>query len=229
MEGLNWKLRFLKNKTTRKMAIKVFNADDHPILKKGVSDLIIQTDGMKWVGSAEDGKTALEKIRAIKPDVAILDIEMPQMTGIEVAQTLMEEGTSTRFVLLTLFKDKPFLNRALELGISGYLLKESSEREIIECIQFASQGRAYVNASMTQYIIQNKSENNNLIELLSNQEINILKLIARQKTSNEIADMLFISSKTVSNHRTNISKKLDLNGQQNGLLKWAIEHKDLLE
>jgi len=211
------------------MAITVFNADDHPILRKGVSDLIVQTEGMEWVGSAENGKIALGKIRSIKPDIAILDIEIPHMTGMEVAQKLMEEGISTRFILLTPFKDKSFLNRALEVGVSGYLLKESSEREIIECIQFMGQGKPYVNASMTQYIIQNKSEKNNLLELLSNQEINILKLIACQKTSNEIADMLFISPKTVSNHRTNISKKLDLNGQQNGLLKWAIEHKDLLE
>lgn len=210
------------------MKIKVFNADDHPMLRKGVTNLLNQTEAFQWVGSASDGKEALEKIRAIKPDVAILDIEMPHLTGLDVARTLLAEGTTTQFVLLTLFKDKSFLNRALEAGIKGYLLKESKETEIIECIHFANQGKPYVNASMTQYLITDKGIENDVLNLLSNHEINILKLISRQKTSNEIADMLFISPKTVSNHRTNISKKLGLTGQQNGLLKWAIENKELL-
>lgn len=208
--------------------IRVFNADDHPILCKGISHLIVQTEGLDWVGSAENGRDALEKIRAIQPDIAILDIEMPYLTGIDVAKTLLEEGTFTRFILLTLFKDKAFLNRALELGIKGFLLKESTEKEILECIRFVSEGKAYVNASMTQYMVNQPNTANHVLAQLSTHEINILKLIARQKTSNEIADMLFISPKTVANHRTNISKKLDLNGEQNGLLKWAIEHKDLL-
>lgn len=210
------------------MAIRVFNADDHPMLRKGVSDLIVQAPGLDWVGSAENGKDALEKIRAVRPDVAILDIEMPLLTGLDVAKTLLDEGTATRFILLTLFKDKAFLNRALEIGIKGFLLKESSEKEILECIQYVSEGKAYVNASMTQFLISPQLAPSNVLGQLSSHEINILKLIARQKTSNEIADMLFISTKTVANHRTNISKKLDLNGEQNGLLKWAIEHKDLL-
>lgn len=212
------------------MAIRVFNADDHPILRKGVSDLIVQTAGMEWVGSAENGKDALEKIRAIRPDVAILDIEMPLLTGLDVAKSLLDEGTATRFILLTLFKDKAFLSRALEIGIKGFLLKESSEKEILECIQYVSEGKAYVNASMTQFLVNQQvvAPTANVLAQLSSHEINILKLIARQKTSNEIADMLFISTKTVANHRSNISKKLDLNGEQNGLLKWAIEHKDLL-
>lgn len=211
------------------MDITVFNADDHPMLRKGVTDMIVQTEGLKWVGSAEDGKIALEKIRAIRPDVAILDIEMPFMSGLEVAKTLLAEAVPTRFVLLTLFKDKSFLNQALEAGIKGYLLKESSEKEIVECIHFVNQGKAYVNASMTQYIVQQSVAKNELLDILSRHEINILKLIALQKTSNEIADMLFISPKTVSNHRTNISKKLDLSGEQNSLLKWALENRDLLK
>jgi len=211
------------------MAIRVFNADDHPILRKGITDLISQTEGLEWVGSAENGQVALEKIRAIKPDVAVLDIEMPLMTGMEAAQILIGEKINTKFILLTLFKDQSFLNRALELGIKGYLLKESSEKEILDCIRFVSEGKAYVNASMTQYLVQQKNTENDLLANLSKHEINILKLIARQKTSVEIASMLFISPKTVSNHRTNISKKLGLNGEQNGLLKWAMKHQKILE
>jgi DNA-binding NarL/FixJ family response regulator len=210
------------------MSIRVFNADDHPILRKGITDLIIETEGFDWVGSAENGKDALKKIKAIKPDVAILDIEMPYMTGLDVAQSLIEEGTETAIVLLTLFKDESFLEKALKTGIKGYLLKESSEKEILDCIQSVHKGYSYVNASLTHLLVKNKNEKDSILSKLSEHEINILKLIAQQKTSNEIADMLFISPKTVSNHRNNISKKLELSGEQNGILKWAMENKALL-
>jgi DNA-binding NarL/FixJ family response regulator len=211
------------------MEIRVFNADDHPLLRKGVSDLLRETEGLQWVGSASDGKEAIDKIRALQPDVAILDIEMPHFTGMEVAQTLLQEGIDTAFILLTLFKDESFFRGALEIGVMGYLLKESSETEIIDAIRSVYRGRPYVNPGLTHLLINTDKEKNQLLGQLSDQEINILKLIAQHKTSSEIASMLFISPKTVSNHRTNISKKLDLGGVQNGLLKWALEHKALLE
>jgi DNA-binding NarL/FixJ family response regulator len=210
------------------MAISVFNADDHPILRKGITDLLKESEEMKWVGSAADGKEAEEKIRAIQPDVAILDIEMPRQTGLDVARTLVGEGIRTNFILLTLFKDEHFFQNALKAGIKGYLLKESSEKEILDCIRSVSQGRAYVNPSLTQYLLNQNSPGNDLLAKLTEHEVNILKLIARQKTTAEIADMMFISPKTVSNHRTNISKKLELGGGQNALLKWAIEHRSQL-
>jgi DNA-binding NarL/FixJ family response regulator len=209
------------------MSITVFNADDHPVLRKGVTNLLLETEAIKWVGSAENGKDALEKIRNIQPDIAILDIEMPFYSGLEVAQKLMAEGILTKFVLLTLFKDETFFRNAVQAGIKGYLLKESSEKEIIDCIYSVYEGKAYVNPSLTHYLIRETPEDQ-VLSSLSQQEINILKLIAQQKTSTEIANMLFISPKTVSNHRTSIGKKLNLSGEQNGLLKWAIEHRDLL-
>lgn len=211
------------------MPIKVFNADDHPILRKGVTDLLNETEDIQWVGSAENGQEALEKIRSIQPDVAILDIEMPHYSGLEVARILLEEGSKTAFVLLTLFKDETFLRNAISMGVKGYLLKESSEKEILDCIRSVYRGQAYVNPSLTQYLININAPKADVLSNLSNHEINILKLIARQKTSSEIADMLFISPKTVSNHRSNISKKLELSGEQNSLLKWAIEHRELLK
>jgi DNA-binding NarL/FixJ family response regulator len=209
------------------MKIRVFNADDHPLLRKGVTDLLKESDDIGWVGSAEDGKEALDKIRSIQPDIAILDIEMPHYTGLEVARILIEEKIKTRFILLTLFKDESFFRNAMKAGVQGYLLKESSEKEILECIRSVNQGKPYVNSSLTQFLMFEKKENN-ILENLTNHEVNILKLIARQKTTAEIANMLFISPKTVSNHRGNIGKKLDLSGEQNGLLKWAIENRELL-
>lgn len=211
------------------MSIRVFNADDHPILRKGVTDLLRETADIDWVGSAGNGQDALEKIRKLQPAVALLDIEMPHFSGLEVAGKLIEEGTKTAFVLLTLFKDESFFRKAMEVGIKGYLLKESSEQEILDCIRSVSEGRPYVNSSLTQFLIPSQKQQPDAFSALTPHEINILKLIARQKTSAEIADMLFISPKTVANHRSNISKKLALSGEQNGLLKWAIKHRELLQ
>ncbi len=153
---------------------------------------------------------------------------MPHLSGLEVARILIEENSNTVFVLLTLFKDESFFRNAMAAGIKGYLLKESSEAEILTCIRSVHAGKAYVNANLTHFLLNLQQPINAILDKLSNHEINILKLIAWQKTSAEIADMLFISPKTVGNHRSNISKKLDLAGKQNGVLKWAIEHKDLL-
>ncbi|MFT4665536.1 MAG: DNA-binding NarL/FixJ family response regulator [Polaribacter sp.] len=209
-------------------SINVFNADDHPILRKGVTELLKETTDMKWVGSAENGKDALDKIRAIQPDIAILDIEMPGYTGIEVARILLKEGTKTNFIVLTLFKDEDFFHSAIEVGIKGYLLKESSEKDILNCIRSVHRGQLYVNSDLTYLLHKQPDFENDRLGDLSAHEVNILKLIAMQKTTAEIASMLFITPKTVSNHRGNISKKLALSGQQNGLLKWAIENKDVL-
>ena len=172
------------------MSIRVFNADDHPMLRKGVSDLMKQTADIEWVGSAADGKEAIEKIQLLKPDVAILDIEMPYFNGIEVAQQLIKENTLTKFILLTLFKDESFLKNALKAGIHGYLLKDSSENEIITAIRSVYEGRPYISAALTSVLVVNKKDND-LLNQLSSHEINILKLIAKQKTTAEIADMLF--------------------------------------
>jgi DNA-binding NarL/FixJ family response regulator len=211
------------------MSIRVFNADDHPILRKGISDLLTNTQWIQWVGSASTGIEAIEKLRSLKPDVAILDIEMPGNSGIEVAQILLEEGINTSFILFTLHKEASFFDLAMKSGIRGYLLKESSESEILECIKSVAEGKPYVNSELTHLLFKKTEETVSPLSALSSQEINVLKLIARRMTSEEIATMLFISPKTVSNHRTNISRKLGLSGKQNGLLIWVMEHRSLFD
>lgn len=207
------------------MAISVFNADDHPMLRKGITEMIKQAPGLSWAGSGIDGQESIEKITTLKPDVAILDIEMPHCSGLEVAKKLIAEGCNTQFILLTLYDNKHFLQNALAIGIKGYLLKESSETEILACITAVAQGRSYVNASLTHHLLGNSPLEDQLSRL-SKQELNVLKLIANQKNTKEIAGMLFLSPKTIANHRNNISKKLELSGEQNGLLKWALEHRE---
>lgn len=208
------------------MPISVFNADDHPLLRKGITDLIRERPQLQWAGSAANGREAVEKIREIKPDVAIIDVEMPHLNGIEAAKLLLAEGCPTQFILLTLFKERRLLQQALETGIKGYLLKESNEEEIVSAIESVVQGRAYVNASLTQFLV-NADPAEDPLSALTEHERNIVKLIAQEKSTADIADMLFLSPKTIANHRNNISKKLGLKGEQNGLLKWALAHRDL--
>lgn len=211
------------------MAIRVYNADDHPIFRKGISDLIQEAAELEWVGSAKDGKVALEDIRSLVPDIAVLDMEMPYQSGLDVVQTLVEEGIDTHFIVLTLHKEAAVLDNALKMGAKGYLLKESTERDILACIHAVAEGRVYVDPSLVQYLALQKKDKGDALAVLSDHEVDILRLISRQKTSAEIADMLFISPKTVANHRSNISKKLNLAGVQNGLLKWAMQHKGSLD
>lgn len=210
------------------MKIKVFNADDHPMFRKGITDLLVESSETEWVGSAENGAEALLKLRSTQPDVAILDIEMPEYSGLDVARILIDEGIRTSFILLTLFKDEGFLKNALAMGIKGYLLKESTGKEIIECIKTVYQGRPYVNAALTHLLLKMRKNQSHLLDILTEHEINILKLISKHKTTAEIAEMLFISPKTVANHRSNITKKLELSGEQNSLLVWALENREIL-
>ena len=211
------------------MPISVFNADDHPILRKGITNLVSEAPDLHWVGSAKDGQEALKKIRQLRPEVAVLDVEMPHLTGLEVATKLIEEGVPTNFILLTLFKEENLLRGAIATGVKGYLLKESSEQEILAGIRSAALGRVYVNASLTHMLLGQAVEKSNPLSQLSDHERNILKLISREKTTAEIANMLFLSPKTIANHRNNISKKLGLAGKQNGLLKWAMANRELLK
>lgn len=210
------------------MLINVLNADDHPILRKGVKDMIIAHEQFRWVGSAADGAEAKDKIIALQPDVALLDIEMPLLSGLEIAESIKGLGLPTKIIILTLYNDKAMFTRAMNTGIKGYILKDSTVKEIQDCIISVHKGIPYVNASLTKFLVDNK-KSQNALEDLTKHEINILKLIAREKTTSEIANMLFLSPKTIANHRNNMSKKLKLNGIQNGLLKWALNHKDLLD
>lgn len=206
--------------------IRVLNADDHPMLRKGVSHLLKESPGIDWVGSAENGYTAQEKISDLKPDIALLDLEMPKQSGIQTAIKLISAGSKTKFVLLTLFRDTSFLRQAINAGIKGYLLKDSSESEIIKCIETVHNGGTYIDSTLSASLVGlTKIVPSSDLNLLSKQERNIVKLISMNKTSKEIATMLFLSPKTIANHRRNISKKLNLSGEQNSLLKWVLEHK----
>ena len=198
-------------------------ADDHPLLLKGLSDFLIQKNY-----NLIDGREAYNLIVKENPDIAIIDIQMPYMSGIEIAQKCKGlEGVGTKIVLITLHKEKELYQKAQELNIFGYILKEFALDEIENCIKTVSKGEPFFSNRIMELIDINPVESNDLKKLTPSEK-KILKLIANDKTNKEIASLLFISYRTVEKHRSNIINKLNLEAKTNSLLIWAKENHEKL-
>ncbi|WP_313112143.1 response regulator transcription factor [Aequorivita sediminis] len=202
-------------------------ADDHPLLLKGLSDFLIEKN-YNLIGSGNDGREAYNLIVKENPDIAIIDIQMPYMSGIEIAQKCKGlEGIDTKIVLITLHKEKELYQKAQELNIFGYILKEFALDEIENCIKTVSKGEPFFSNRIMELIDINPVESNDLKKLTPSEK-KILKLIANDKTNKEIASLLFISYRTVEKHRSNIINKLNLEAKTNSLLIWAKENHEKL-
>lgn len=206
--------------------LRIVLADDHAFLLQGLSDYLT-SKGLNVIGLAADGAQALQLITDEQPDVAILDIEMPYLSGLAIAEICKQKDLPTKIVVLSFHKEQEFITQAKELGISGYVLKEDATSEIEACIRAVSSGGSYFSSALT---IPETSENDGLsqIPLLTPSEKKILKLIADKNSSTEIAELLYISERTVEKHRSNIVAKLNLSGQSNSLTNWATEYKSLI-
>lgn len=205
---------------------KVLIADDHPLLLKGLADLISDQNGFEVIKRAVNGLEALDYILSNEPAIAILDIDMPILKGNEVAKKAIENGSATRIILLTFHKEEDLYKEARELGVHGYLLKEFAVDEVMECLAEVREGNRYYSKSLLENL---ESGSNTDFSILTPTELKVVKLIARERTSKEIANMMFVSLKTIENHRNNISRKLELEPKNNSLLAWALSHKaDLL-
>lgn len=217
-----------------KTEIRLFIADDHPVFRDGLKALIEKDARMTIIGEAGDGREAFEKLSQIAADVAILDIDMPGHDGFEVAQKMREYNLPTEIIFLTMHKDEHFLSKALDLEVKGYLIKESAVTDIIDCIRHVAEGRVFISPSISSFLLKRikKAEKAKdmtaLLESLTSTERRILNLIAEYKTSREIADELFVSFRTIENHRANIARKLDLKGSH-ALIKYAVENKSQLK
>jgi DNA-binding NarL/FixJ family response regulator len=213
--------------------VTVIIADDHPVLRNGLRHIIEADAACMIIGEVGNGEDALLMIEEKKPDVALLDITMPRMTGLQVARIVQERGVSTKLAILTMSADELIFNEAMDLGVLGYVLKENAASEVLTSIKTVAEGKYYISPSISGILVKRSQKRQTAINTilgfadLTPTEIRILKLIAGNKTSREIANDLFISYKTVENHRTNIGKKLNLTGH-NALLRFALEHKSLL-
>ena len=206
--------------------LKILLADDHPILLNGLAEYVNNIENCEVVAQASNGMQALNAIIEKDIDIAILDIDMPYFSGLEVVKKVKSIGKEVKIVILTLHKEKDLFEEAKALGCHGYLLKEFALNEIKECLTSVEAGSFYFSSDLNQVL--EAKETIPEYDLLTNTERKVLSLVSQAKTSTEIADLLFISKKTVENHRSNICKKLKLEGGHNSLLKWAIENKDLI-
>lgn len=213
--------------------IRVLIADDHPVFRKGLLSVIATDPKLRIVAEAEDGAAALEQIQTFQPNVAILDLEMPNKGGLEVMQTIQEKKLPVAVVFLTAHKDERFFNAAMDRGAKGYVLKDSAVNDIIASIRAVASGQHFISPEISSYLLNRRAREDRLreqkpgLESLTPTERQVLRLIAANKTSKEIADELFISPRTVDKHRANISEKLDLHGSH-ALLSFALKHESEL-
>jgi DNA-binding NarL/FixJ family response regulator len=213
---------------------KIIIADDHPIFRSGVRQIIESIKDVTLVGEAEDGAKAYHLILSELPDIAILDLEMPHLTGLDVCKKVLGEKNFTKFIILTMHKEKHYFTEAMNAGVLGYLLKDTASIDLVECIKTVNQDKKYVSPQIEKYLVGLETTNESIEyerinQLLTPTEKVILKLISEGNTSSDIALMLFISTNTIENHRAKISKKLELTGEKNSLLKYAIQQKNLLK
>lgn len=207
---------------------KIVIADDHSLIRDGLLQLLEKNLTAK-VFVAANGQEAFHLIKQELPEIAILDIEMPILTGIDVAKKVKEENMSTQLIFLTMFKDEHMFNKAIDLGIKGYVLKENTITEILQCIETVKKGEPYISPSCTSLLVKRvnriMSDSQQLqgLELLTTTERKILKLLSEMKTNQQIGDLLNISVKTVQNHRGHICDKLGLHGAH-ALLKFALDN-----
>ena len=207
--------------------IQLVIADDHPIFRCGLRTIIDREPGLRVIAEAEDGEAALKYIYECEPDIAILDLDMPHKDGFEIVREMQAKSLATETILLTMHDSESIFNAALDLGVKGYVLKDSAMPEIIDCIKVVMSGRPYISPQLSTYRMNRGNRHATLLQNkpglgdLTPAERQILKLIAEEKTSQQIAEELFISIRTVDRHRANICLKLDLRGT-NTLIKFAV-------
>jgi len=208
--------------------IKVIIADDHPIFLKGILSILKDEPAIEVLGEASNGEEALELIKKLKPDVVLLDVDMPKLNGLETARILQKEMPGLKTAILTMHKDKEYFNEAMDINVKAFVLKDKISDDLVECIKTIYEGEYYISPAISGYLVEKKKFSPiPELEKLTAAEKEVLKLLSQNRTSKQIADELFNSIRTIENHRNNICKKLGLSGN-NKLLLFAIEKKAYL-
>jgi DNA-binding NarL/FixJ family response regulator len=200
-------------------------ADDHPLLLEGTKQYL-KKNWFNVVGTMLNGNDTYNAIIKLEPDLAIIDFNMPDLDGLEIAKTLKSKGSTTKIIILTLHKEEAIVN---EVGssISGYITKDTALQELIKCIHTVLNGNTYISPNLKGSVLFDTNSTN--IEKLTATELKILKYLSQNLNSSEISDNLFISKRTVEKHRSNIIKKLELSDKQNALILWIKSHPELFK
>jgi DNA-binding NarL/FixJ family response regulator len=204
--------------------IKILLADDHSVLTDGLRILIESQQDMRVVGIATEGRQAVSMVKANCPDLVLMDVSMPGLNGIEAARQASNLCPDMRILMLSMHADMEYVNRALQAGAQGYILKESAGAEVLQAIREVMAGRTFFSAKITEKMLMTLSKSQNgPLERLSDREREVLQLTVEGRTSSEIAALLSLSPKTVETYRSRIMTKLNLDSLP-ALVKFAIQH-----
>jgi len=211
------------------MKIRVLVADDHAIIREGLCIMLDNQPDMEVVGKAANGREAVRLVNELKPDVVVIDISMPELNGIEAIQQMLPPHPQMKVVVLSIHGTKPYVLRALKSGAKGYLMKETAGLEVVDAVRAVYRGERYLSQSIADLLADGYLRNLEAslefspLETLSPREREILQLVAEGKTSQEIAQRLSISSKTVDTYRSRLMRKIGVEDMA-GLIKFAIQH-----
>jgi DNA-binding NarL/FixJ family response regulator len=209
--------------------IRVLVADDHTIVRQGLVGILKGSEDIEVIGEAPDGHEAVEKALKLKPDVVVVDVSMPRLSGLEAARRIHESLPATRILVLTMHDDEEYILKMVRAGVSGYLLKEGAASELIAGIKALKAGRTYFGPHATRALADafardRPAEPADPYERLTDREREVFQLVVEGKTNSEIASILFISPKTVDNHRTRLMEKLNVHSTAE-LVRYAARHK----
>jgi DNA-binding NarL/FixJ family response regulator len=213
--------------------MNVLLAEDHPVYRGGIRQLIESEPKLSLVFETGNGEEALSELRQAKIDIAVLDINMPGIGGIEIARARIKERLDFKIIFLTMFHERDIFDEALGLGVNGFVLKESEPDAILEAIKTVGAGGSWFSPSMVDFLVDRHEKSGELrketpgLDSLSDSEQRILKMVASNMTTKEISEALDLSPRTIDNHRGNISAKLGLKGSHS-LLRFAFENRSIL-
>lgn len=207
------------------MKIRILLADDHAIMRDGLQALLQTAADIEVVGSVGNGREALARTLALKPDVVIMDVTMPEMNGIEAAKLMHEKTPGIRIVMLSMHSSSEHIHRALQAGAAGYLLKESAGEEIISAVRAVHAGRSFMSAALKtlERRSTSRTDGGGPLASLSTRERQVLQLVVEGRSSAEIAALIHLSPKSVGTYRSRLMKKLGIS-DVTGLVKFAIQH-----
>ncbi len=207
---------------------KILFVDDHQLIIDGLKGFISQIPSYQIIGEAHDGNEAIRLAKILEPDLIFMDIEMPGMSGIQASQEIKKERPETKIIIVSMHQEKELIKKLISFQIDGYLLKTSSQQEVLEAAEKVLNGEKCFSDDVKQSLnnsVQASDESNELVQLsgLTEREIEILKCLAEGKTNKEVGETLFISHRTVDTHRTNLMKKLKVNNVA-GLIRFAFKN-----
>jgi DNA-binding NarL/FixJ family response regulator len=209
--------------------IRILIADDHQIVSDGLKNILKDIEGLRVVASASNGEEAVEICKTLTIDIVLMDIDMPKLTGIEATKLIKAQFNHIKILVLSMHNEKGVIQNAVDAGADGYLLKNTNQNELINAIKKICEGEKFFSSDVTMTLlskggVSDSNEDKELVESLTEREIEILKLISEGLSNKEIGDKLFISHRTVDTHRTNLMKKLNVHNIED-LIRFALKNK----